>query len=107
MIQKQTYEGIIRSYTRTNKFKEEVNFIYKEENKKRDKFEIAEELKKKINVHGYKLPTIDQLVLFRILLLPYFIFRWLKQRIEWYVKFTIKKQEFSEEYKEHLTKTIL
>lgn len=25
----------------------------------------------------------------------------------WYVKFTIKKQEFSEEYKEHLTKTIL
>ena len=64
--------------------------------------EIIEE---KVDIRGgYQKPVWTDLFAVKIFLYPYYIYDWARYHIRWYVKFTLRREEYGEEEKLTLIK---
>jgi hypothetical protein len=54
---------------------------------------------------GHRKPKFSELAIVQFFLVPYHIYRGLKWQIEWYYKYHIRKEGYSEEAKEYITRT--
>ncbi|PIO22666.1 hypothetical protein AB205_0170100 [Aquarana catesbeiana] len=75
----------------------------KEEIKEEDEERIRDIIKNKIDIKGgYQKPQIYDILLFQIVLFPYYLFKYITWYIHWVYRFNIKREEYGEEEKLYL-----
>ncbi|KAM9329263.1 dnaJ homolog subfamily C member 25 [Gastrophryne carolinensis] len=75
----------------------------KEEMREEDEETIRDIIKNKIDIKGgYQKPQIYDILLFQIVLFPYYLFRYISWYARWIYTFTIKGEEYGEEEKLYL-----
>ncbi|EDK31255.2 DnaJ family C protein (macronuclear) [Tetrahymena thermophila SB210] len=101
------YETAIRSVQKTDKFKQDVNNLHREQ-PERKKEEIKQELLQRIVIQGGQSKIkIQEILIIRVTLLPYFICKYLYKKIRWVVRYNIQKKEYTREDQEILTMQLL
>lgn len=75
----------------------------KEEMREEDEETIRDIIKNKIDIKGgYQKPKIYDILLFQIVLFPYYLFKYITWYVRWIYTFTIKGEEYGEEEKLYL-----
>ncbi|XP_040217328.1 dnaJ homolog subfamily C member 25 [Rana temporaria] len=75
----------------------------KEEIKEEEEERIRDIIKNKIDIKGgYQKPQIYDILLFQIVLFPYYLFQYLTWYVHWVYRFNIKREEYGEEQKLYL-----
>jgi hypothetical protein len=72
-----------------------------------DSVEVDESiLENQITVRGgYRKPKVAELAIVQVWFLPYYLVAALTWQIRWFIKYTINKEEYSQEDKEYITRT--
>ncbi|XP_003380080.1 3-mercaptopyruvate sulfurtransferase [Trichinella spiralis] len=80
-----------------------LNFAFKEELRQEEEAIIIAVIREFADIRGgYEKPNLSATLAGSIILLPVYIYRWLRFHVRWFWKFTIQKQEYGTEEKLHL-----